>query len=308
MSNELMSVPKQAIADAKARFIDTAERSGLDWKAESMFAYQLCANNDYLAKVATGNPWSLTMAMVNVSAIGITLNPARQLAYLVPRDGRVILDVSYRGLIQVAADEGAILWAKAEVVRENDHFDYRGPAQAPEHRFNPFDTDRGEIVGAYCLAQLPSGAMLVEAMPIDEIWKVRDRSMAFVKKHKGPWVDFPEEMIKKTVIKRASKTWPHTNRLATAIDYLNREAGEGLVGVEAAVATEAEDEAVEVKTEDVPEQMREYLSRIVQRAAETGLWANARELVEERYQGPYRIWATKQLQMAEDQAKTVAQA
>lgn len=307
MSNELMAVPKRAIADAKARFIDTAERSGLDWKAESMFAYQLCANNDYLAKVATGNPWSLTMAMVNVAAIGVTLNPARQLAYLVPRDGRVILDVSYRGLIQVAVDEGAILWAKAEVVREKDHFDYRGPAQAPEHRFNPFDKDRGEIVGAYCLAQLPSGAMLVEAMPIDEIWKVRDCSMAYARGRKGPWVDFPEEMIKKTVIKRASKTWPHTNRLANAIDYLNREAGEGLVGVEAAAAAEEEAE-VEVKTEDVPEQMREYLSRLVQRASETGLWQNAREVAEERFQGPYKAWALSQLQMAEDKAKTVAQA
>ena len=306
MSNELMQVPKQAIADAKARFVDTAERSGPDWKAESMFAYQACANNDYLAEVATGNPWSLTMAMINVAAIGVTLNPVRQLAFLVPRDGRVILDVSYRGLIQVAADEGAILWAKAEIVRENDHFDYRGPAQAPDHCFNPFDTDRGEIVGAYCLAQLPSGAILVEAMPIDEIWKARDRSMAYAKKRKGSWVDFPEEMIKKTVIKRASKTWPHTNRLATAIDYLNREAGEGLVGVEAAVA--AEEETPEIDTEQVPQKMREYLTRIIQRASETGLWSNARELVEERYQGPYKKWALKQLTMAEGQAKTVAEA
>ncbi len=56
MSNELMQVPKQAIADAKARFVDAAERSGLDWKAESMFAYQQCANNDYLLMAIYSDP------------------------------------------------------------------------------------------------------------------------------------------------------------------------------------------------------------------------------------------------------------
>ena len=296
MSNELIEVSKQAIAQAKARFVEAARQSGLDWQAEALFAYQMIGNNDYAAQVAAGNPFSLTMAMTNVAAIGVTLNPARQLAFLVPRKGRIILDVSYRGLIQIAADEGSILWAKAEIVRERDHFEYRGPAQAPDHKFNPFDTDRGEIVGAYCLAQVPTGAILVEAIPIAEILKIRDLSMAYAKKKKGPWVDFPEEMIKKTIIKRASKTWPHTRRLATAIDYLNREAGEGLVTVD----QPAEPEQVEtVRTEEVPEAMRDYLMRIIQRASETGLWANARELVEERYQGPYKTWALDQLKMAE---------
>jgi recombination protein RecT len=37
-----------------------------------------------------------------VAAIGITLNPASKLAYLVPRDGMVCLDISYMGLLHRA--------------------------------------------------------------------------------------------------------------------------------------------------------------------------------------------------------------
>ena len=37
-----------------------------------------------------------------------------------------------------------------------------------------------------------------------------------------------EEMIKKTVVKQASKYWPTSDRLSKAIHHLNTDAGEGL--------------------------------------------------------------------------------
>ena len=61
----------------------------LTWQKESQFAMQLFQKNESLTKTAAGNPASAQNAIINVAAIGITLNPASGLAYLVPRDGMV---------------------------------------------------------------------------------------------------------------------------------------------------------------------------------------------------------------------------
>lgn len=51
------------------------------WAKESQFAIQYFQKNDYLAKTALANPTSAQNAIINVAAIGITLNPASKLAY-----------------------------------------------------------------------------------------------------------------------------------------------------------------------------------------------------------------------------------
>src|SRR3546814_4153463 len=92
--------------------------------------------------------------MINVASTGLTLNPAHGHAYLVPRDGAIVLDISYKGLIKIATDTGSVLWARAECVYGKDTFRYHGPAAMPEHEADPF-SERGEIVGAYCIAKTP---------------------------------------------------------------------------------------------------------------------------------------------------------
>ena len=206
--------------------LDSANGHLLDFKQECLFARQQLLKNDYTLKVAASAPNSLQAAILNVAAIGISLNPANQHAYLVPRDGAICLDISYRGLVKLATDSGAIKWAKVELVYDNDEFSWLGPATAPEHRADPF-ADRGALKGGYCLAKLPDGDMLVEVMPIDEINKIRDTSKAF-QNNKGPWVNWYEEMAKKTILKRAYKSWPQTpnrQRLDHAVDALHESEG-----------------------------------------------------------------------------------
>lgn len=87
------------IAKQEEKFIKLVESSKTDvmFKNELLFASQAMMNNDYLCKCATTNPLSLRNAFSQVAAYGLTLNQSRQLAYLVPRDGQVVLDVSWPG-------------------------------------------------------------------------------------------------------------------------------------------------------------------------------------------------------------------
>lgn len=205
------------------------------FEREASFAVQILEQSEYALKIAQSNRQSVINAVVNVSALGVSLNPARKQAYLVPRDGKIMLDVSYMGLIDLAVECGSILWAQAQVVYERESLVVQGYDKPPVHTRDPFAKDKGAIVGAYCVAKLPSGDYLTETMSAEELFAVRDRSSAWKawveKKKKCPWVTDEAEMCRKTVVKRASKYWPRVSgddRIDRAIHHLNVETGEGL--------------------------------------------------------------------------------
>lgn len=200
--------------------------NAVKWEKESQFAIQLFQANDFLAKTAINNPTSAQNAIINVAAIGVSLNPALKHAYLVPRQGKVCLDISYMGLLHLAMESGSILWGQAVIVHKNDEFKLTGLGSLPIHNYSPFG-DRGEIVGVYCTVKTAHGDFLTECMSIDEVYSIRNRSESY-KRNSGPWVSDAGEMIKKTVVKRANKYWPKVSRLSAAIEYLNTQAGEGI--------------------------------------------------------------------------------
>jgi recombination protein RecT len=202
----------------------------IKFAAESQFACQLMRANSYLAGIATKNPQSMIDAVNNIAAISVSLNPALKHAYLVPRDGKVCLDISYMGLLHIATDSGSIMWGQAKLVYAKDleppyRYVNMGINKEPDHQFAAFG-DRGPIVGAYCTVKTAGGDFLTEEMSIDQIKSVANRSAAF-KKNSGPWKTDYEEMVRKTVVKRAYKYWPRCERIGQAIDYLNK-SGEGI--------------------------------------------------------------------------------
>lgn len=232
MSNAL-AIVTGAIESARDDFSRVLADRSISFERESGFAIQQLQKNDYTLGVAMKNKQSVINAVTNVAAIGISLNPARKQAYLVPRDGQICLDLSYIGLLDLAVASGSIHWGQAEIVREKDAFTLNGYDRAPTHTFNPFGADRGPIVGAYVVVKTHSGDYLTTTMSIDEIYSIRDRSEGwkafYAKKIKStPWASDEGEMIKKTVIKRAYKLWPKTERLDSAMDHLNHTNSEGL--------------------------------------------------------------------------------
>lgn len=216
--------------------------ASMRFEAESGYAYQLLQNNDYLMKVAEQNPISLAQAIKNVAAIGLSLNPAKKQAYLIPRNikaggkwiSKVFLEPSYMGMCDLATSSGAIQWVQSQCVYAADEFIDNGPGEKPTHKYNAFSTDRGEFVGVYCVAKTREGDYLTTIMPKAEVESVRARSesyKAFVEKNQGnggPWVTDFNEQAKKTVVRRAFKMWPkgeHMERLEEAVHLSNENEG-----------------------------------------------------------------------------------
>jgi recombination protein RecT len=228
VSNQVSVTNVYEIVENQAElFLSSLSDGSLKWEKEKAFAVQLLQSNDYLNKISWSNQDSLRNAIINISSIGISLNPALKHAYLVPREGKVHLDISYIGLMHLAQKTGSILWGRSVVVRKNDLYENQGIDVAPSHKYNPFDTnlERGEIVGVYCVAKASDGSYLTDEMNIEDIHKVRASSKAFTSGKSCPWIDWEEEMMRKTVVKRASKYWPAAERLNTAIDVLNDHEG-----------------------------------------------------------------------------------
>lgn len=203
MNNEVMTWP-MVIEQVAPKFNEIANAQKLvAWAEESQFAIQALQKTEALAKCSAH---TVQNSIINVAAVGLTLNPALGYAYLVPEKGECNLKVSFKGLVKIATDSGSILWVKAEIVKANDTFSYNGPCSMPDHSMNPF-VDRGATVGVYCIAKTHQGDILVDVMSADEIAKIRKAA-----KQDYIWSAWPDEMAKKAIIKRASKQWPKTDR------------------------------------------------------------------------------------------------
>jgi recombination protein RecT len=220
--NRGMAPYMKAIIEAQPKFSKQSYSGLMNFDEEAGHAVEILMQNKFALKTAQQNPQSVQRAVIKVAAIGLTLNRALSYAYLVPRDNQICLDISYKGLVKLATDSGAIKWAKAELVRANDEFEFNGIASEPTHKMNPF-AERGEIVGVYCVAKTADGDFLTDVMSMDDIKEVQATSKA----SNGPWKTFFGEMAKKTVIKRAQKQWPkgNDNRLENAIQHLNEHEG-----------------------------------------------------------------------------------
>lgn len=200
------------------------EHSTVKFEQECHFARQLVEKNKDLKALLRSNPKTIEDAILNIANTDISLNPVTALAYLVPRKGTCCLDISYRGLYAAACRSGSITTLQARVVKETDNFNLNGIYEPPTHTLDPFRKDRGKIVGVYCVAITPEQRFLTEIMTYDECMQVKKVSKMSAY---GPWKEWEEEMLKKTVVKRASKLWPKNDnrQLEKVISHINETEG-----------------------------------------------------------------------------------
>lgn len=218
MSN--LQIVQQQIDLARPDFESNVQELelNLNFKKEAAFALQIFQKNNYLAKM---RPESVRDAIVNVSLTGLTLNPILKMAYLIPRKGQCVLDISYIGLIKILTDTGSVKNIEAKIVYENEPFEIQqGTNSYVKHGIAP-TADKGKILGVYSNAILNDGSTSVEWMYYDDVMAVANRSESVKSGGSSPWKTDFTEMTRKTVVKRHYKYLPKSERAilaGTAID------------------------------------------------------------------------------------------
>ncbi len=161
-------------------------------------------------------PMSFISAVMMASQLGLEIGVLGQ-AYLVPfkNSKKGIVECNfipgYRGFIDLARRSGNIISISAEIVYENDLFDYeKGLNEKLIHK--PVLTDKGKMIAAYAVAKLKDGGAQFVIMSKLEIDEVKSKAKAQF----GPWINSYESMAQKTVVRRLFKWLPSSVEMQKA--------------------------------------------------------------------------------------------
>lgn len=125
------------------------------------------------------------------------------------------------GIFKLVRQSGEVKLIGASVVHDNDDFDYHIGMEGEYFHHRPvLKGDRGPMIGVIGYAMLNNGAMVVEYMRTAEVEKIRKSSRAGDNQY-GPWVQWYEQMAKKSAIHRLAKRLPLSPNAQNAIarDY-----------------------------------------------------------------------------------------
>jgi len=126
----------------------------------------------------------------------------------IPFSTKLTAIIDYRGMVNVAKRAGCIKDAWAENVYTEDEFDYELGLN-PSLTHKPARGARGKLESSYCVMLFPDDTKRFIVMSADEIDGIRSRSKSG---NSGPWKSDPGEMAKKTVIRRAMKSFTGTSK------------------------------------------------------------------------------------------------
>ena len=126
------------------------------------------------------------------------------------------------GILKKIRNSGELASISAHVVYDKDHFEYElGDNENIVHK--PFlGEDRGRPIAVYAVAKTKDGAIYREVMSVADVDKVRQASRA---KDAGPWVQWWDEMAKKTVIRRMAKRLPSSADVDQVLQSDNEASG-----------------------------------------------------------------------------------
>jgi len=112
------------------------------------------------------------------------------------------------GILKKVRNSGELQSLTAQVVYENDEFDYWVDEDGEHLKHRPdLLGNRGEALLVYALAKTKSGGVYIEPLPKSEIEKIRSVSRAGNGEN-SPWAKWWDEMAKKSAIRRLSKRLP----------------------------------------------------------------------------------------------------
>lgn len=180
--------------------------------------------NPKLAQAAVTSPETLLGSVMTAAQLGVEPNTPLGQAYLIPFNNsvnvngqwvkklQVSFQLGYKGLIDLAYRSGEVMSICAEVVYEEDEYEYElGLNQKLVHR--PYrGYDRGKPVAYYAVITTKNNAKISKWMWYEEVMEHAKRFSksynAKTGKFSGPWESDFNAMAKKTVLKAALQFAP----------------------------------------------------------------------------------------------------
>lgn len=199
----------EALQDKKlaSKFTHGRHDKALKIAAERQFAEQAMLKNPKLAQ-CTGA--SIQTALLDVAYSGLSLAPSLGHAYLIPYKDQCQFQPGYRGLLHLAYKAGTVKSIQVNLVHEHDP-EFQVWSDEHGRHLKHIENQRGnpgEVTHAYVLAFLNAGGpAIIEVMNKAQLAAVR-RAAESRPGGGAVWKFWPEEMMKKAVIRRASKFWP----------------------------------------------------------------------------------------------------
>lgn len=142
------------------------------------------------------------------------LSPAKKQCYFIVYGNELTLSRSYMGTVAVAKRFGDVKDVKAQVVYQDDEFEYEidpmtSDISITKHRQKLENIDNGKIKAVYAVITKNDGSHYVEVMTMEQVRKAWGQGAT--KGQSPAHKNFAEEMAKKTVINRACKLFVNTS-------------------------------------------------------------------------------------------------
>jgi len=169
-------------------------------------------------------PASLLGALMQSAQLCLEPNTPTGQAYVIPYKNRkrniieAQFQIGYKGLIDLFYRSPQSKSLQANVVYENDHFEYEyGLNPKLEHK--PANGDRGAVTHYYAVAHLKNGGFGFDVRSVEAIKSHANKySVAYQKGFNSPWKSDFDSMALKTVIKSALKLMPKSIELSNALN------------------------------------------------------------------------------------------
>ena len=174
------------------------------------------------SKLQQCEPHTVLLAVLQACQLGLSLNKTLGHAYIIPRKNGYLtkqtghnvyeatFQTGYKGLIHMARKGNenahsikAVLVYRQEVAEGRFEMN-EGAAATLHHQPSLERLPLEDYVGAYSIVEFKDGSKTdFEWMPRADIEKAR--AVSAVESEEGPWTKWPEEMIRKTVMRRHCK-------------------------------------------------------------------------------------------------------
>ncbi len=177
---------------------------------------------------------SFALALSSAGQLGLECDGLLGRAYLVPFKNNKLdvweaqFMIGYRGMIDLMRRSGEVLSFNAHIVHDKDHFKaYFGSNERIEHA-PVLEGDAGEWKFVYSVAKLKGGGESSCVMNRQQVYAIRDKSQSYKqwlkdgKKGQCIWVDFEEEMVKKTCVRQHFKFLPATVESEQDYDLISK--------------------------------------------------------------------------------------